>query len=227
MSNDYLIIIPEITKGMKSIGSKALLPLNTKNTILDYQIKSIKLMNRQSKIYLSTGFQNNKVKKVSDKYKNINSIYEANYENCNESKHIINYIKKNIDNLNNLFIIKNGVLFKNRCFGSNRKKNKSKIFFLDKDKDNFNIGCHDENSKYLFYELQHKWCECVFLVKSDLQKIFEMNQQKPINNYFLFEIINFLQETSEMEHHTVSYRNIMKVNSANDLKKAKRFVQCK
>ena len=60
MSNDYLIIIPEITKGMKSIGSKALLPLNTKNTILDYQIKSIKLMNRQSKIYLSTGFQNNK-----------------------------------------------------------------------------------------------------------------------------------------------------------------------
>ena len=93
MSNDYLIIMPEITKGMKSIGSKALLPINTKNTILDYQIKSIKLINRQNKIYLSTGFQNNKVKKVADRYKNITSIYEPDYENCNEAKHVINYIK--------------------------------------------------------------------------------------------------------------------------------------
>lgn len=225
MSNDYLIIMPEITKGMKSIGSKALLPINSKNTILDYQIKSIKIMNRQNKIYLSTGFQHNKVKKVADKYKNVHSIYEPNYENCNESKHIINYIKHNIDNLNNLFIIKNGVLFKNRCFGSIRKKDKSKIFFLDRDKDNFNIGCHTRDSKYLFYELQQKWCECAFLVKSDLQKILAMNEQKLIDNYFLFEIINFLQESSDIEHHTIPYRNIIKVNSANDIKKAKRFVQ--
>jgi len=227
MSNDYLIIMPEITKGMKSIGSKALLPINSKNTILDYQIKSIKIMNRQNKIYLSTGFQHNKVKKVADKYKNVHSIYESEYENCNESKHIINYIKNNIDSLNNLFIIKNGVLFKNRCFSSIRKKDKSKIFLLDRDKDNFSIGCHNKDSKYLFYELQQKWCECAFLVKSDLQKILTMNEQKQINNYFLFEIINFLQESSDIEHHTISYRNIMKVNSTNDIKKAKRFVQCK
>ena len=79
-------------------------------------------------------------------------------------------------------------------------------------------------SKYLFYELHHKWCECIFLIKSDLYKILEMNEQKPINNYFLFEIINFLQENSEIENHIVSYRNIMKVNTTNDLKKAKRFV---
>lgn len=219
--------MPEITKGMKSIGSKALLPINSKNTILDYQIKSIKIMNRQNKIYLSTGFQHNKVKKIADKYKNVHSIYESNYENCNESKNIINYIKNNIDNLNSLFIIKNGVLFKNRCFGSIREKDKSKIFLLDKDKDNFNIGCHSKDSKYLFYELQQKWCECAFLIKSDLQKISTMNEQKQIDNYFLFEIINFLQESSDIEHHTISYRNIMKVNSTNDIKKAKRFVQCK
>lgn len=224
MSNDYLIIMPEITKGMKSIGSKALLPINTKNTILDYQIKSIKLINRQNKIYLSTGFQNNKVKKVADRYKNITSIYEPDYENCNEAKHIINYIKYNIDNLTDLFIVKNGILFKNKCFGNSRKKKYSKIFLLDKDKDNFNIGCHSMESKYLFYELHHKWCECIFLIKSDLYKILEMNEQKPINNYFLFEIINFLQESSEIENHIVSYRNIMKVNTTNDLKKAKRFV---
>ena len=57
MSSNYLILMPEITKGMKSVGSKALLRLNSTLTVLEYQIKSIKSLNRRNKIFLSTGFQ--------------------------------------------------------------------------------------------------------------------------------------------------------------------------
>ena len=69
MSSNYLILMPEITKGMKSVGSKALLRLNSTLTVLEYQIKSIKSLNRRNKIFLSTGFQNNKILKAIDGYK--------------------------------------------------------------------------------------------------------------------------------------------------------------
>lgn len=221
--NDYLIVIPEITKGMKSLGSKALLKLNQKNTILDYQIKGIKSINRQNKIYLATGFQHHKVKQISEKYKNVNVIFEPEYEQYNEAKHIINFIKYKADQLNHLFVIKNGIMFKNKCFGSLKNKAQSKIYFLDRAKDNFSIGCHSLDSKYLFYDLNYRWSECIFLSKSDLETVRDMNKNNSISQYFIFEIINRLLDITDIQANIVSYKNIMKVNNTTDMTKAKRF----
>ena len=112
--------MPEITKGMKSIGSKALLKLNSKLTILEYQIKSIKSINRRNKIFLATGFQNNKIVKLIQNYKNVYIIYEKNYLKYNETKHLINYMK-HLNSFEDVFIINNGVLFRNDCFKSIKK----------------------------------------------------------------------------------------------------------
>ena len=214
--------MPEITKGMKSVGSKALLRLNSTLTVLEYQIKSIKSLNRRNKIFLSTGFQNNKILKAIDGYKNVSVIYEKDYIKYNDSRHLINYINYN-KNFEDVFIINNGVLFRNDCFKS-IKKNESKIFLLDKPKDHFNIGCSTDECVYLFYDLPKKWTECIFLKKEALQTIYELNKNKSIEHYFLFETINHVKETLDIKPINISYRNIMKINSISDLPKAKRFI---
>ena len=151
MSNNYLIIIPEITKGMKSIGSKALLKLNNKYTILEHQILSIKKLNSKNKIFLATGFQHNKIQKIVQKYKNVFTIFEKNYTEYSETKHILNFIKY-VGSYEDVFVLNNGILFKNECF-KNIKKNHSKIFLLDKHKDHFDIGCNStSDSTFLFYD---------------------------------------------------------------------------
>jgi hypothetical protein len=47
---DALILVPEITKGMKSIGSKSLLEIKKKLSVLDYQIQSIRNIDKNIKI---------------------------------------------------------------------------------------------------------------------------------------------------------------------------------
>jgi choline kinase len=222
MSNKYLIIIPEITKGMKSIGSKALLKINATTTILDHQIKLIKSINRRNKIYLSTGFQHNKILKVAKKYTNVHTIYDENYEKYNDGKHIINFIEY-IDSPDDVFIINNGLLFKKDCF-EKPKPGISKIYLLDRIKDNFTIGCETKESKYLFYELANRWSECSFISANILIQIKNRNAEQCINNYFMFEILNFISDNNHIEYDTISYKKIMKVNGVSDLNKAKRFI---
>ena len=224
MSNNYLLIIPEITKGMKSVGSKSLLKLNSKLTVLDYQIKSIKSINRRNKIFLATGFQNNKIIKSIESYRNVDVIYEKNFTKYNESRHIINYIR-HMRGLDDLFIINSGIIFRNDCF-KNIKKNESKIFFLDKPKDNFSIGCSADDTNYLFYDLPKKWSECIFLKKEDLEKIYKLNTIQNIYHYFLFETINYIngEEQNTIKPIGISSRNIMKITGMSDIPKAKRFI---
>ena len=223
MSNNYLIFIPDITKGMKSIGPKCLLELRSNMTILEYQIKSIKAINRRNKIFLATGFQHNKILKNIDGYKNVTAIYEKNFSEFNETKHLLNYIEYINKDFDDIFLINNGIIFRNDCF-KGIKKNESKIFFLDKHKDNFNIGCSNLDCKYLFYDLPQKWSECAFLKKEDVEAIYKLSKQGNIQNYFLFEILNIIYDSNNITSTIISHRDIMKINSMVDLPKAKRFI---
>lgn len=222
MSNNYLIIMPEITKGMKSLGSKSLLKINSKINILDQQIKLIKAINRRNKIYLSTGFQHSKIQKHIEQYTNVYTIYEKKFEDYNETKHLLNFMRE-FDEIKDVFIINNGILFKNNCF-TKIKNSDSKIYILDKPKENFTIGCSSEESKYLFYELPNRWSECIFLTRNVLEEIDKLNKIKPLHNHFLFEVVNMIFEKYHIKQEIIPNKDIIKINSLLDLKKAKRFL---
>lgn len=222
MSNKYLIIIPEITKGMKSLGPKSLLKINSQTTILDQQIRFIKSINRRNKIYLSTGFQHSKIQKKIERYTNVNTIYEKDFDKYNETKHLLNFIER-ADCFDDVFVINSGIILRNNCLKKN-KNNNSKIYVLDKPKDNFYVGCGIEESKYLFYELPEKWSECLFLSKEVLTAISEINKVKPLHNHFLFEIINMVSDYFHIDKEIISNRDILKITNTTDLKKAKRFI---
>ena len=48
---DILIITPEITKGMKSVGSKCLLPLRKNLSIIEYQVMQAQKISRKCIYY--------------------------------------------------------------------------------------------------------------------------------------------------------------------------------
>ena len=77
---EAIILVPEITKGMKSIGSKSLLKIRKSKHIIDYQIEQISSISKKIKVNIATGFDNEKIKKIlQDKYPNINVIYNDKY----------------------------------------------------------------------------------------------------------------------------------------------------
>lgn len=223
MSHNYLIIMPEITKGMKSIGPKSLIKINAQYTVLDTQIRVIKSINRRNRIFICTGFQHNRVLKSIEGYHNVTTINDKNYNEYNQCKHLINYIN-HTESAADVFIVNNGVLFKKDCFKRLKKNNKSTIYFTDRKKEDFEIGSESEESKYLFYGLSRKWTECVFLNTQSLKKIIEIHNNFDISKYFLFEIINMLYDKDIIHESIVSYRDIMKVNGQEDIRRAKRFL---
>jgi len=220
---DILLLVPEITKGMKSLGSKALLTIKNSTMVLDYQIQQLKKIDSNCNIFIGAGFECDKIRKVISKYSRVHIIENENYANTNQAK----LIKLFIDNhvlINNLLIISNGVLFKNSCI---KNSSKSKIFLIDKPKANFNIGCSQSDSvNYLFYDLPVPWSECILLDNIAIKNIKQICEYDNIDQMFLFELINILMERHNtiFDKHFIPKKNIMKINTAKDISRAKLFI---
>jgi len=221
-----LIVAPEITKGMKSIGSKALLKLKSSTTIIEYQIQELKKIDKKVNITIVTGFESEKIKKILQKQNKLNILYNDNYLNTNQAK-CVDIFLKNYD-VENLLIISNGVLFKNSVFNIS-DIDRSKIFLIDKPKTNFNIGCCDtgsnENIDYLFYDLPILWSECVFLNNIAIKKIREIFKSNTIDQLYIFELINILIHNNlDIQKVYIPKKHIMKINTIKDLSRAKTFI---
>ena len=220
---DVIILVPEITKGMKSVGSKALLKIKDSLSVLEYQIQQLKKC-RKNNIHIIGGFEIEKIYKTLSKYK-VNIIENRQYLFTNQAKGIKLFLENN--NCNNLFIVSNGILFKNNPFDC-MSNGQSKVFLIDKPKTNFNIGCADTDSddvNYLFYDLPLAWSECSFFNKEAIDKFMELYEQQNLDQMYLFEIINKLVSNNiRFDKQTIAKKNIMKINSVTDLSKAKIFI---
>ena len=224
MNLNAIIIIPEITKGMKSIGSKSLLKIKNVS-VLEYQIKQIKAINRNIHIGICTGFDSDKIEEVIKKSRySINMCFNIDYVTTNQFSSVIQYINK--FNIDNLLIISSGVLFKKSTINTSTLKNNSKIYILDKPKSNFTIGCSPGDTvEYLFYDLIEPWSECVFLNSEAIKVLIKINKEHPMCQMYLFEAINtILSHGIYMEKVYVSKKGIMKINHPKDIIKAKVFV---
>lgn len=221
---DALIIVPEITKGMKSIGSKALLKIKESVSILEYQIFQLKKHHKKINIHIIAGFEIEKIKKTLSKSR-VNIIYEEDYLDTSQSKCLKLFLREY--DSKNLFIISNGVLFKNNPFDL-AELGESKVFLLDKPKANFNIGCCDVGTnevKYLFYDLPLAWSECLYLNDEAIKLFRKIAQNSIMNNMYLFEVVNtMIANNIHFAKYYITKKNIMKINTIQDLSRAKVFI---
>lgn len=221
---DVLIIVPEITKGMKSLGSKALLRIKNSVTVLEYQINQIRKIYPETTIFIGTGFESEKIKKIFSQNNNVEFIENKEYINTNQSRLLSLFVSKYSEN-NELLVISNGVLFKNNSLLS--EDSESKIFLIDKPRDNFNIGCNETGSiDYLFYDLPIRWSECVFFNKIAIDNIKIICKEYNIDQMYLFELVNLLIDKYHMKFskQIIQKKNIMKINTIKDLSTAKLFI---
>lgn len=220
-----VIIIPEITKGMKSIGSKALLKIR-QAMVIDYQIDQLLEINKNINISIITGFDNERITKhIKKTYSGVNVLYNENYAETNQVKCLSLLLEQK--KYSNLLIISSGILFKKNSIKSLWLKDTSKIFLLDKPKVNFNIGCIDNGTdlEYLFYDLPVLWSECVFLNKEAMITLRDIIDSPNIEQMFLFEIINqLISRDIIFDKVSIKKNDILKICNLKDLAKAKSFI---
>jgi hypothetical protein len=221
-----LILVPEITKGMKSIGSKSLLEIKKKLSVLDYQIQSIRNIDKNIKISICTGFDSEKITNtISDNYENINYIYNEQYKTTNQAHSIKIYLEQ-YDNCEKLLIVSNGVLFKDKCITKNMLTNECKVFILNKTRENFNLGCSEQQHfEYLFYDLPELWSECIYLNKEALTVLRNLFTSNYTTQMYLFELINeMINNNIPFKKQYIDKKLIMKICNFKDMAKAKNFI---
>lgn len=220
-----LIIVPEITKGMKSIGSKALLEIKKQKCVLDYQIESLQSIDNNIKITVITGFESEKIIKILERHKNIDYIYNSQYQITNQAESLKLYLQ-NKPEVSNLLVISSGVIFKHKSILKAMLKGNSKIFVLNKQKENFTLGCADQNLlEYIFYDLPKPWSECFYFNKLTIEWLRNFIIKHSISQMYLFEIINeLLHNNLNIIKQDIDKKNIMKITNQKDILKAKLFV---
>jgi len=221
---NVLILVPEITKGMKSIGSKALLEIKKHTKVLEYQIHNIKNLELKTHITVATGFEAERIHVVLDAL-NVNYSFNPLYKDTNQAESIRLYLEEHAPK--SLLILNNGILLKNHALTKNVLSGRSKLFLLDKTKENFNLGCitTDRSAEYIFYDLPEPWTECVYLDAQALIGLNNIMQQKDISQMYLFELLNqMIADNIIIDKHYINKAKIMKINTIKDLPKAKTFI---
>lgn len=214
--NNAIILIQEITKGMKSIGSKALLELYKNTSILEYQIQYLKKFYYPINIYICTGFEHEKIVNTTQKYKNVYYSFNEKYETDNQVGSLIKCLKE-YDTINNAIVFSNGFIPIDKI---KINKNESSIQVTDQpSKIPFQIGSTDHNHlSYLFYGLPYKWTEFIYLNTESINQTIELTEKKNYCKMFLFELINILLDHGieiKIEH---TQKNIpIKINNIKDL----------
>lgn len=225
---DIVFIIPEITKGMKSFGPKALIPLKGR-TLIEHQIELIRSVYKNNNIYLLTGFESERIERTihTSKYiskKNIFVLENKNYETQGQIASIFEYLNNRNPSKGAIFL-NNGIITKFNFQKSIQTLNNS-IFFIQGKKVNFNIGCNNtEHTEYLFYDLPFLWSECVYLNDETLELLQDIILPHELKTLFFFEVINKLLDKSIFFENTIIPKSqITKVNNIKDIKKLKTFV---
>lgn len=226
MKINALIIASEITKGMKSIGSRSLLDICQSSKVIDQQIQSLKTIHKNIHITIACGYEYDKVSQYVQKYKNVDTIYNDKYKITNEAENVRLYLEK-YPELDNLFIINGGILVKKYTSSYSKIRNScSTIFLLNGPKNNFTLGCSNtEKIEYIFYDLEHAWSECIYLSQKDIETMRSyLIENNNIAQRYLFEIINTILGTKPIEKIFMNKKDIMKITNINDIQKAKSFI---
>jgi CTP:phosphocholine cytidylyltransferase-like protein len=222
---DALILAPEITKGMKSLGSKALLEIKKKIPVIEYQIRLLQNISKDIRITAIVGFESEKIIPILNQH-NIKYIYNEEYKHTSQSYSLKIFLDQN-PTAENLLVINNGILLKPNTLKRQMLIGNSKIFLLNKLKENFTLGClKQSNIEYIFYDLPELWSECIYFNKNTLDILSSILDNSYINNMYLFEIINKVLNLNiiEFEKIYIDKKNIMKINSQKDITKAKLFI---
>lgn len=230
MPINVLLMAQEPTKGIKSFGPKVLLDINTNKKILDYHIQNFISMQKNANIITSVGFDKEKIHKylnnISNNKRQINNTLDCKHYHCKNEGYVLKQYLHKYPKTNKLLIVPAGVLFKKNTILKKHINKKSTIFLLNKYLQNFEKGCsiQDGQIKYIFFDLEYCWTECVYLNSEAIDILKTQCNTKGFENKFLFEIVNNLIEKNiHFEYEIINSNKFIKINHIKEIKKAKTY----
>lgn len=220
----------EITKGMKSVGPKALLKSKKAKELINYQIDSVK--DKNIDIYIILGFGSEKVKRKIDHQK-VSIIDNALYDSTNDG-YALELILKNYDcdKYNGCMIVNSGILFNKDIkldIINSVKYNQSKIYYFNHTdtNDSFQIGLTiiDSYVQHMFFNLSNNiWNEIIYLDNHSVNQ-YKKIYNPSMRNMFLFEFINkSIDQGIIYQPIKVKYSNVIKISSIKDANKIKELI---
>lgn len=205
--NKYNVILLayEITKGMKSIGSKSLMTIkidNHSDTILKHQIVSIKKhIPSLASINIVLGFDKEKIKKKIAFGHGVTLIDNDEYDKYGQS-HAIKLALEKIHNNYPTVIISNYIILRKNILDLCHAQKNSIYSIKNCTNQFFKIGCthHDGVVEYLCYDLNPKWAEIFVLKQNGIKDFLNILEQN--KHMMLFEAINnSIDNTSTINHY--------------------------
>lgn len=221
------ILSYEITKGMKSVGPKALLKSKKAKELINYQIDTIK--DKNIDIYVILGFGSDKIKKRIEHQK-VSIVPNDLYESTNDGYALELILQKyDCSKYGGCVIINSGILF-HKCIKTDiidtLKNNKSKIYYFNHNNHNntFPIGFTiiDSFVQHMFFNLSNNiWNEIIYISNETMVKYQEI-YNKSMRNMFLFEFINKSIDLGiNYSPIKVKYNSVIKITSIKDTNKIK------
>ena len=192
-----------------------------KTKFLDYQISSILNTYNRSKVFVvgswSEDFKMQKIPRV--KY--------IKYD-TNDLSNIGLAINKSIKYISNssLAIMNIEMFFDHKILSKLTMKNNA-IIVNQNNKFCSKIGCTIENNKvsFIFYELENKVCEFVYIHKNSLDNFKQIIEDKVSNNMYLFEILNILIENNIQLDPCITNENIVHLYDNKDINKIRKTLK--
>lgn len=189
-----IIIADKPSKGTKSKGWSGLTPLNSRQTLIQNQIKTLRKNFPKSKIIYIYGFDSKKVEDYFAETVLDNFVYIKNnkFDSTGES-YSVDLAKEFLNK--ECLIMYGNIILKSNSF-KNFDKKKSHIYVGGKSSSA--LGC-TLNEKgvvtHICYGLDKPISNVYYIGKKDIEKFKNMVTRNDYRNYFVFEIINKMIET--------------------------------
>lgn len=207
---------------MKSFGNIAMIPLDSKNKLIDKHIQSVERSIKDFDIIISSGYDSKKVQKyVYQKYSHLdircieNTIYEDS-NICESMRIAVNNTKNE-----NILIINGNFIFDAKDLESMIEKENSTIISTSKKNKTLDIGVNVDLENL---ELEHisygssgnGWCEILYINKKQvLNEIKKTLEHETFKKKIFYELINdIIRKKIKLQCHTTN-KKIVKVSNLN------------
>lgn len=211
-------------KGMKSLGNKSLMKLDSKS-IIDYQIKHIQKAYKNCNIIIVCGFESKKFIRLIDHKKNVFVIEHDIDEYTNFGKSLRVSVLNNPIIDGDVIVINSNVIVGSDLI-SKLAYNQSFLLINKNSKFESPIGCtyNDDEIEYIFYDLRNKICEFIYLNQHDVQ-VLKTVLCEDTDNKYLFEIINLcISKGIKLTPIVMNTDSIVLYDSVNKIKKIKKIL---
>lgn len=212
----FIILIAGSGRRFKSIGSKALIPID-ESTLINHQINIIKSrFNNVFDIITVLGFESDKVSKNLSK--DIRIVENENYTQTNMSRSIALGLKA--AKSDNVFIIHGDMFFGGEIFNNFSAHSSAAVDKFGK-LENDKIGVVVENQQIVnfAYGLPEKWGQLSLLRDKELDLARKITYNSENNNLCSFEVLNkILQKKGKIEAVYLEKEHILKeFNNVKDI----------